>query len=123
MGHIRGRGKRPALLFLKTDDELDPIFKALADPTRRGILDALRNAPQTTSALAELHPELSRFAVMKHLNILKDAGLVLSEKNGRVVTNRLNTAPIRQVYMRWVTKYEEIWAHNLLAIKNDAEHN
>jgi DNA-binding transcriptional ArsR family regulator len=81
------------------DDE--PVWRALADPTRRAILDALRTGPRTTSALAGGFPT-TRFAVMKHLAVLVEAGLVSVERRGRERLNHLNPVPLRQTYERWV---------------------
>lgn len=102
-------------------DELDPVWKALADPTRRAILDLLRPGPRTTTGIVEAFPQLSRFGVMKHIDVLRDAGLVLSREEGRQRVNSLNVVPIRQIYERWVGRFEELWASHLLRIKEDAE--
>lgn len=97
------------------------MFKALADATRRQILDLLRQGPRRTTEIVEAFPQLSRFGVMKHLGVLKDAGLVTTRAEGREVYNSLNVVPLRQIYVRWVRKYEDIWAMNLLGVKEDAE--
>lgn len=102
-------------------DELDPVWKALADPTRRSILDLLRTGPRTTTGIVEAFPHLSRFGVMKHIDVLRDAGLILSREEGRQRVNSLNVVPIRQIYERWVGRFEELWASHLLRIKEDAE--
>jgi len=101
--------------------ELDIVFKALADDTRRQILDLLRQGPRRTTEIVEAFPRLSRFGVMKHLGVLKEANLVTTRSEGREVFNSLNVVPLRQVYVRWGRKYEDIWAMNLLNIKEDAE--
>ncbi len=103
------------------DDPLDPIFKALSDPTRRQILDILRKSPRRTTDLVESFPHLSRFAVLKHLEVLKDTHLVIATRNGRAVTNRINPIPLRRLYERWVSNFENLWAENLLRIKDLAE--
>ena len=77
------------------------MWRALADPTRRAILDTLRAGPRTTSALAEGFPT-TRFAVMKHLGVLVDAGLVTVERRGRERLNHVNPVPLQQTYDRWV---------------------
>ncbi|MCB1216775.1 MAG: metalloregulator ArsR/SmtB family transcription factor [bacterium] len=103
------------------DDALDAVFKALADPTRRRILDLLKPGPKTTGQLCGAFAELSRFAVMKHLGILADAGLVLVRREGRQRFNYLNTVPIRQVYERWMGPYAELWSSSLLRLKDHVE--
>jgi DNA-binding transcriptional ArsR family regulator len=81
--------------------DAEPVWRALADPTRRAILDELRSGPRTTSTLAEGFPT-TRFAVMKHLGVLVEAGLVTVERRGRERLNHLNPVPLRQTYERWV---------------------
>lgn len=98
-------------------DDLDPVWKALADPTRRQILDLLRDKPQTTGELAKQFPELSRFGVMKHLDVLREAGLVNTRTEGRKRVNSLNAVPIRKIYERWVRGFEGMWASQLLHLK------
>lgn len=100
---------------------LDRVFKALAGSVRREILDALREGPRTTGELVLLFPDLSRFAVMQHLKVLWRARLVVSKKLGRERHNYLNPVPIRQVYERWVSRYEDIWAGALTELKRQAE--
>ncbi|CAG0975636.1 HTH-type transcriptional regulator [Phycisphaerales bacterium] len=100
---------------------LDRVFKALASEVRREILDALREGPKTTGELVMRFPDLSRFAVMQHLKVLWRARLVVSKKQGRERHNFLNPVPIRQVYERWVTKYEGLWAGALTELKRRAE--
>ncbi len=100
---------------------MDQVFKALADPTRRGLLDELfRRDGQTLSAL-EARIEISRFGVMKHLGVLEKAGLVTTLGQGREKLHYLNTVPIRLVHDRWVSKYAEPWAATLSALKNHLE--
>src|SRR3984957_16020667 len=77
------------------------LWRALASPWRRRLLDLLRSAPATTGGLAERIPELSRFAVMQHLGVLVDAGLVIPERRGRDRVNHLNAVPLREWYERW----------------------
>jgi DNA-binding transcriptional ArsR family regulator len=100
--------------------DLAPLWKALSDPTRRAILDRLREGPLTTGAIADLFPS-SRFAVMKHLRVLADAGLVLSTREGRERWNTLNAVPLQQLYERWVRPYEAHWASGLLRLKHATE--
>src|SRR6266571_1157973 len=78
------------------------LWRALASPWRRRLLDLLREAPATTGALAEQIPELSRFAVMQHLGVLADAGVVIAERRGRDRVNYINPVPLREWYERWV---------------------
>ena len=100
---------------------MDEIFKALADPTRRDLLDRLREQDgQSLSALEEGVP-MSRFGVMKHLKVLEEAGLVTTQKRGREKLHFLNPVPIRLVHDRWVSKYAEPWASALSELKRDIE--
>jgi DNA-binding transcriptional ArsR family regulator len=101
--------------------ELDPVWKALSDPTRRAILDFLRDRPRTTTAIVESFPHLSRFGVMKHLDVLRQAHLVHTREAGRQRVNSLNVVPIRQIYERWVGPFQELWSGELLRIKEIAE--
>jgi DNA-binding transcriptional ArsR family regulator len=100
---------------------MDEVFKALADPTRRGLLDELYERDgQTLSALEERLP-MTRFGVMKHLKVLEEAGLVTTKKRGREKFHFLNPVPIRLVHDRWVSKYAEPWAASLTELKRDLE--
>lgn len=101
--------------------DLDQIWKALADETRRTILDFLRKGPRTTTEIVEQFPDLSRFAVMKHLDVLRQAALVLTREDGRQRINSLNAVPIRMIYERWVSHFEDLWANSLLRVKEAAE--
>lgn len=99
----------------------DEVFKALADPTRRGLLDALfERDGQTLSALEERLP-MTRFGVMKHLRLLEDAGLVVTRKVGREKRHFLNPVPIRLIHDRWVNKFTERWAAALTSLKRQLE--
>jgi len=102
-------------------DQLDPVWKALSDPTRRAILDLLRERPRTTTELVEAFPHITRFGVMKHLDVLREAQLVQTRENGRQRVNSLNAIPIRQIYERWVSPFHEVWSSELLRIKELAE--
>ena len=104
-------------------DKLDPVWKALADPTRRSVLDLLRNRPRTTTEIVDAFPHLTRFGVMKHLDTLREAGLVHTREEGRQRFNSLNVFPIRQIYERWVSPFQEVWSSHLLGIKELAEQN
>jgi DNA-binding transcriptional ArsR family regulator len=103
------------------EDKLDPVWKALSDPTRRAILDFLRPRSRITTQIVETFPHLSRFGVMKHLEVLREAGLVHTREDGRQRVNSLNVVPIRQIYERWVGPYQELWTSELLRIKEFAE--
>lgn len=103
------------------EDDLDGVWKALSDSTRRSILDLLRKGPRTTTEVVEAFPHLSRFGVMKHLDVLREAGLVKTREDRRQRINSLNVVPIRQIYERWVGRFEELWTSHLLRIKEDAE--
>ena len=102
-------------------EDLDPIWKALSDDTRRRILDALREGPRQTTEIVELFPNLSRFGVMKHIEVLREVGLVNTRTEGRRRINSLNVAPIRQILERWISKYEAYWTNSLLRVKDSAE--
>jgi DNA-binding transcriptional ArsR family regulator len=102
-------------------DGLDPVWKALSDATRRAILDFLRDRPRTTTEVVESFPHLSRFGVMKHLDVLRQAHLVQTREAGRLRVNSLNVVPIRQIYERWVGPFQELWSGELLRIKEIAE--
>src|SRR6476620_2332473 len=96
---------------------MDDVFRALADPTRRGLLDELfREDGQTLSAL-EARVPMTRFGVMKHLKVLEQAGLVVTKRRGREKLHFLNPIPIRLVHDRWVSEYAEPWAATLTGLK------
>ena len=100
---------------------IDDVFKALADPTRRRLLDELfEQDGQTLSALEQRLP-MTRFGVAKHLKVLEGAGLVTTRKRGREKLHFLNPVPIREVHDRWVSKYAEPWAAALTGLKKDLE--
>lgn len=103
------------------DARVDAVFKALADPTRRELLDELfGNDGQTLGALAGRFA-MTRVAVAKHLRLLEAAGLVVSRRRGREKLHYLNPVPIRLVYDRWVNKYTGAWAAGLADLKRDLE--
>src|SRR6187399_1813462 len=100
---------------------MDEVFKALADPTRRSLLDELfERDGQSLSELEQRLP-MTRFGVMKHLRVLEQAGLVKTRKRGREKLHFLNPVPIRLVHDRWVSKYAEPWAAALSGLKHDLE--
>jgi uncharacterized protein YndB with AHSA1/START domain/DNA-binding transcriptional ArsR family regulator len=100
---------------------MDEVFKALADPTRRELLDELFRADgQTLSALQERFP-MTRFGVMKHLRQLEEAGLIVTRRRGREKLHFLNPVPIRLIHDRWVSKYAEPWVAGLSGLKRELE--
>lgn len=100
---------------------MDAVFRALADPHRRLLLDRLRERDgQTLGELcAEL--EMTRFGVMKHLRVLEDAGLVVTRRSGREKLHHLNPVPIQQIYERWVSRYASPFARQLTRLKEELE--
>ena len=98
------------------------MWKALANPVRRTILDELYDGPQTTGDLSELFPELSRFAVMQHLRVLEEAELVIPRREGRRRYNYINPVPIQQIYDRWVARYMKPWTEALVSLRDELEH-
>jgi uncharacterized protein YndB with AHSA1/START domain/DNA-binding transcriptional ArsR family regulator len=100
---------------------MDMVFRALGDPTRRALLDALYDQDgQTLVALTAPH-DMTRIAVAKHLRLLEDAGLVVSRRRGREKLHYLNAVPIRLIHDRWVSKYAETWAAGLVGLKGGLE--
>jgi DNA-binding transcriptional ArsR family regulator len=96
------------------------VWRALSDPSRRSMLDLLRQSPMTTGELCESF-EFSRFAVMKHLKVLETADLIVIERRGRERFNHLNPVPIQAIYRRWIRPFEQIGADRLLRLKAIAE--
>src|SRR4051795_9397661 len=100
---------------------MDEVFRALADPTRRSLLDELfKEDGQTLSALEARLP-MTRFGVMKHLKVLEEAGLAIARRRGREKPHFLKVVSIRLVHGRWVSKYAEPWAAGLSGLKRDLE--
>jgi len=100
---------------------MDDVFRALADPTRRSLLDELfKEDGQTLSALEARLP-MTRFGVMKHLKLLEEAGLVVARRQGREKRHFLNVVPIQLIYDRWVSKYAAPWASTLSELKHQLE--
>ena len=93
------------------------IWKALGSPHRRALLDALKDGPRTTSALCEVLPKLSRYAVMQHLGVLERAGVVLVRREGRERWNELNAVPIQRELERWLNGFQQASASQLLAFE------
>ena len=102
-----------------TDDDL--VFKALADPTRRFLLDLLFARDGRTLTELEKEVEMTRFGVMKHLKILEEAGLVVTRKSGREKFHFLNAVPIREIHDRWIDKYTERHVTALVNLKKQLE--
>jgi DNA-binding transcriptional ArsR family regulator len=100
--------------------ELDRVWRALANPIRRRILDLLQHRARNTGALAVALGE-NRFVVMQHLTLLREADLVLVEARGRERINHLNPVPIQEIHARWVGKYQGDWAQALLGLKETVE--
>jgi DNA-binding transcriptional ArsR family regulator len=103
------------------DDELASVFKALADPTRRHLLDRLYERDGRTLGELERELEMTRFGVMKHLKVLEDAGLVVSRRSGREKLHFLNAVPIRLIHDRWIDKYTEHRVSALTDLKRALE--
>jgi DNA-binding transcriptional ArsR family regulator len=101
-------------------DDLDHVWRALANPNRRRMLDLLRERPMTTGELAEALGE-NRFVVMQHLVLLREARLVTVIAEGRRRINFLNPIPIQHIYERWVGKYQGDWASALVGLKRTVE--
>jgi DNA-binding transcriptional ArsR family regulator len=97
------------------------VWKALSSPHRRALLDALRDGPMTTTALCEVLPNLSRFAVMQHLGVLERAGIVLVRREGRERWNGLNAVPIQRELERWLNSFQQASASELLAFERQLE--
>ena len=102
-----------------TDDDL--VFKALADPTRRHLLDRLFERDGRTLTELELDLEMTRFGVMKHLRVLEDARLVVTQRAGREKHHFLNPVPIRLIHDRWIDKYTERQVVALADLKSELE--
>ena len=99
----------------------DQVFRALADPTRRLLLDRLFERDGRTLTELESQLEMTRFGVMKHLRLLEDAGLVVTRKAGRTKLHYLNPVPIRLIHDRWIDKYTERYVSALADLKTELE--
>ena len=104
---------------MKADD--DRVFRALADPTRRHLLDRLFERDGRTLTELESELEMTRFGVMKHLRVLAEAGLVVTRREGRRKLHYLNPVPIRLIHDRWIDKYRERQASALANLKSELE--
>jgi DNA-binding transcriptional ArsR family regulator len=101
--------------------DVDNIWRALADPNRRGILDALAERPLTTGEIAARFDHLCRTAVMKHLDVLVDAGLVVVRREGRQRWNYLNPVPIQRICDRWISRHVKNMAAAMVRLKEVVE--
>ena len=104
---------------MPSDDDL--VFRALADPTRRHLLDRLYERDGRTLTELESELEMSRFGVMKHLRLLEEAGLVVTRREGRQKLHYLNPVPIRLIHDRWIDKYREHQVSALADLKSELE--
>ena len=99
----------------------DDVFKALADPTRRHLLDRLFERDGRTLTELESELEMTRFGVMKHLRVLEEAGLVVTQRQGREKLHYLNPVPIHEIHARWIAKFERPRLDALAALKQGLE--
>jgi DNA-binding transcriptional ArsR family regulator len=106
---------------MSTGNDLDAVFKALANPVRRRICDELRLRPLTTKQLAACFPELDRCTVMLHLGTLERAGLVISVRKGRERFNYLDAMPIQAIHERWIGPHAAQAAGRLSQLKRELE--
>lgn len=102
-------------------DELDAVWRALSNATRRRMLDLMMDGPLTTGGMAEEFPDLSRFAVMQHLKVLEEAQLLTVIRDGRVRHNYINPVPIQHIYDRWVSRYMQPWTEALTSLRHELE--
>ncbi len=106
---------------VRNDGDDDRVFRALADPTRRFLLDRLFERDGRTLTELESELEMTRFGAMKHLKVLEEAGLVVSRKQGREKLHFLNAVPIRLIHDRWIDKYTERQVKALADLKSELE--
>jgi DNA-binding transcriptional ArsR family regulator len=106
---------------MSTDDQLDAVFKALANPIRRGICDELKLRPLTTKQLCATFPQLDRCTVMQHLKVLEEAGLVVPVRKGRERFNYLDAMPIQAIHERWIGPHAAAAAAGLSRLKGELE--
>lgn len=100
---------------------MDGVLAAITDPTRRRILDLLREQPLTAGAIAKHVPEMSRPAVSQHLAVLRSVGLVEPRRSGRLVVYTLCAAPLQPIWDHWLSRYAELWSDRLLQLKEVVE--
>lgn len=103
------------------DEAVDLVFKALANRTRRRLLDLLRDAPRTTGELCDEFPDLDRCTTMQHLRVLERAGLVIAQRRGRERWNHLDAIPIKLIHDRWIGDYARSSVDLLARLKHDLE--
>ena len=106
---------------MSNDDELDQVFKALANRVRRAICDELRLRPLTTKQLCACFAELDRCTVMQHLRVLEGAGLVVPVRKGRERFNHLDAMPIQAIHERWIGPHAAAASAGLFALKQGLE--
>ena len=106
---------------MSTDDDLDAVFKALANRVRRQICDELKLRPLTTKQLAACFPALDRTTVMLHLRVLEEAGLVVPVRKGRERFNHLDAMPIEAIHQRWIGPHAAAAAAGLSRLKRELE--
>src|SRR5258708_21110134 len=99
------------------DETTEATWKALADPVRRNILDLLRKESRTTGDICGAFPHLTRFGVLNHMAVLKEAGLLRVEQRGRQRVNHIEAEPLRVAYENWIRNYEGLWAGRLGRLK------
>ncbi|MDN5204554.1 helix-turn-helix domain-containing protein [Fulvivirgaceae bacterium BMA10] len=109
-------------MHINEQTETVQVWKALADPVRRQLMDLVRESPKTTGDLVSKFESIGRCAVMKHLGILEKANLITVRREGKYRWNYINAIPLQEIYERWVKKYEAQWATNLLQLKEVAEY-
>lgn len=102
-------------------DSMDKVFQALGSASRRKILDIVRDAPGCSVKYVCRHFDMSRIAVMKHLTVLEQADLLISEKSGRTRSLYFNAVPIQMIYERWSTEFSALWAGKVTALKYRVE--
>lgn len=106
---------------MSTKAKDDPVFKALAHPRRRLMLDELKDGPKTTGMLCETFADMDRCTVMLHLKVLEDAGLVVAKREGRERWNHLDALPIKRIHDRWISEYATHAVSILDRLKADME--
>lgn len=106
---------------MMSPDAMDAVFQALASATRREMLDVVRNGPGCSVGEVASRFDVSRIAVMRHLTVLEEAGLIISDKRGRTRHLYMNVVPIQMIHDRWSSEYSGLWAGRMLDIKYLAE--
>lgn len=106
---------------MSSDSQEDLVFKALAHPRRRQLLDLMKDAPRTTGMLCEAFDDMDRCTVMQHLKVLEDAGLVVARREGRERWNHLDALPIKAIHDRWISDYAAHAISVIDRLKRDME--